>query len=441
MNLFSITRSAHWVLSKSPAVKAKQILEASQHWSREKMDEYRDDKLRRLIHHAYNNVAYYRRVMDSLNLQPRDIQGADDLGKFPILNRDALRAHSKELLATNVGQMSVIWCKTGGTTGEPIQICKDQNCVAWESMCYERGLEWAGLRYDAPRIRLFGGSLGITQTKITGQIGARFRGDIFLPAFELRSDTANVYFERIRKSKSRFLIGYSSAIYKLATFAKEMKQEIMLDTVFPTAETILPEWEEVIRETFKCKIRPYYGCGEVNSLGYQFPGESGYRIPEEHAIIEAIQGGQTDCQMSEGRFLITDLDNYAMPMIRYANGDAGKISDFHNGKASFGYIERLDGRYTGFLLTDAGDLISGAIAPHIFRNVKSVKNYQIIQEEPLSLLIKVVPKIELHKEELQLVIDLFINHLGSKMKVRVEEVKNIPVPPSGKSVFVFNHCL
>jgi len=103
MNLFSITRTVHWALSKSPAGKVKQILEASQHWSREEMVEYRDAKLRRLIHHAYNNVAYYRSVMDSLNIVPEDIQGADDLVKLPVLNRDAIRKNTKELLSNHVG--------------------------------------------------------------------------------------------------------------------------------------------------------------------------------------------------------------------------------------------------------------------------------------------------------------------------------------------------
>ena len=64
----------------------------------------------------------------------------------------------------------------------------------------------------------------------------------------------------------------------------------------------------------------------------------------------------------DGRFAITDLDNYAMPLIRYVNGDAGKVSaNFNVAGTPFSQIERLDGRYNSFLMTDAGDLISGAM--------------------------------------------------------------------------------
>ena len=53
--------------------------------------------------------------------------------------------------------------------------------------------------------------------------------------------------------------------------AKELDQDIEFTAAFPTAELMLPEWEEAIRNTFKCSVLPYYGCGEVNGLGFSAP--------------------------------------------------------------------------------------------------------------------------------------------------------------------------
>jgi len=440
MGLYSMVRSVLWLISRYPADRYNRLLKISEDWPRAQMEEFRNEKLRQLIIHCYKNVPYYRRVMDENKVIPKDIKCAEDLIKLPIMTKNIIRIHSKELLAKNIPQMEISWSKTGGTTGEPIQICKNRQCSAWESMCYERGLRWGGLEVDKSRVALFGGSLGIDKTRLTAQMGQVLRRDLFLPAFELRSDTAMSYFDKIRRSKIRFLLGYTSAIYRLATFAEEMNQKIEFSAVFPTAELILPEWEEIIRKVFRCAVLPYYGCGEVNSLGYYALGTNAYRISEEHALIEVLENDGLTRLAGEGRFLITDLDNYAMPIIRYANGDAGKISGPAGG-SPFARIARLDGRYNSFLMTDRGDLISGAIGPHVFRHLASVRSYRIIQEEPLRLEIKVVANSDFGEEHERLIEGLFARHLGSKMKISIERVAELAAPPSGKSVFVINRCL
>jgi len=440
VGLYSTIRSARWLLVGYPADRYRRLLETSHNWSREQLEDYRNKKLQKLITHCYSNVPYYRQVMDEKKIHPGDIRRAEDLVKLPLLTKDAIRAYARELIANNVLDMRVTWSKTGGTTGEPIQVCRDKEARAWASMCLTRGLGWGGLKVDEPRIKLFGGSMGLGKIPLTSRIGNLLRRDLFLPAFELRTDNAKLYFSKIRSSKCRFLVGYASAIYRLAVLAKEMSQTIEFDAVFPTAELMLPEWEEVIRKTFKCAVLPYYGCGEVNSLGYSKLGDKTYLIPEEHALIEIMQSDESTQLSGEGRFLITDLDNYAMPIIRYVNGDAGKISR-PNGRYPFARIDRLDGRYNSFLMTDTGDLVSGAIGPHIFRLTVSVQNYQIIQMEPFRIVIKLVPKDEFRKEDRSLIVDLLTKHLGSKMKITIEEVVSLPVPPSGKSVFVINRCL
>jgi phenylacetate-CoA ligase len=272
------------------------------------------------------------------------------------------------------------------------------------------------------------------------RIGNLLRKDLFLPAFELGKNTAMDWFDKIRRSKCRYLVGYASAIYRLAVLAREKDEVIEFSAAFPTAELMLPEWEEVIRKTFKCSVLPYYGCGEINSLGFSDPEFNGYLIPEEHALIEVMQDDGSTQSYGEGRFLVTDLDSYAMPIIRYTNGDAGKVSAC-KGRRPFSSIDRLDGRYNSLLMTDAGDLISGVIGTHVFRLTSSVESYRIIQEEPLRVVIKIVPKGDFAEDDAHLILNLFTRYLGKKMKITLEKVPHLSIPPSGKSVFVINRCL
>jgi len=130
-----------------------------------------------------------------------------------------------------------------------------------------------------------------------------------------------------------------------------------------------------------------------------------------------------------------------MPIIRYVNGDAGQISDSCDSGLPFTRIERLDGRYNSLLMTDTGDLISGAIGPHIFRHVPSVRTYRIIQETPLDVTINIVPEASYSTKDENLIVDLFAKHLGRRIKIVIQRVTHIEIPPSGKAVFVINKCL
>jgi phenylacetate-CoA ligase len=203
---------------------------------------------------------------------------------------------------------------------------------------------------------------------------------------------------------------------------------------------LLPEWEEVIRKAFKCEVLPYYGCGEINAIGY-CRQNSCYSIPDEHVILEVMLRDGSTALSGDGGFILTDLDNYAMPLIRYINGDAGKVSVCSDGRSPFTQIERLDGRFNSFLTTDRGDLISGVIGTHILRLFPAVNNYRIVQEDPLTLVISVVPKAQFSEQDKQSLVNLFGRHLGSRMKIIIKTVASIPTPPSGKAVFVINRCL
>jgi phenylacetate-CoA ligase len=442
VSIYSFLRSAGWRLSGYPADAIKAFLSRSQHWERAQLLAYRDEKLRRLVTHCYHNVPYYRWKMREAGVSPQDINGAQDLAKLPLLTKQDVRMHAKDLLASDVAQNRVSWSRTGGTTGEPIRIAKDRNCAAWESMGLERGLEWGGLAAEHPRVRLFGGSLGLDRTRWVRRVGGVLRREVVLPAFELRRDTAPMFFERIRRSGARHLIGYASAIYRLAVLSDQMDAGLRFDAVFPTAEQLVPEWEEAIRTSFRCDVLPYYGCGEVNSLGYSIPGSRSYVVPEEHCLIEVLQDDARTRLEGDGRFVITSLVNYAMPLLRYVNGDMGAVR-VASGPLPFARIERLGGRYNSLLMTETGDLISGVIGTHVFRHLSgSVQAYRIIQEEPLHVVIKIVPAGDaVPSEDEELIRRLFVRHLGDRMRITIEQVASLPAFASGKTVFVINRCL
>jgi phenylacetate-CoA ligase len=423
--------------------KIRDLVESSQYWAPPAMQELRDRKLRELVTHAYDQIPFYRRLLDERGVKPESIKGLHDLPKLPVMTKDMFRAHASELRARDVpdGQVSIV--PTGGTTGIPMRIPRDRTSSAWSTACHLRGMAWSGLTLRTPRVQLFGGSLGIQGRRRFDRLRRWLSAELFLPAFELGPHNIEAYIAEIRRTGARFLIGYTSACYSLATLTNAAGVRLSFTAVLPTAELCPEPWMETMRQVFSAKVLPYYGCGEVNALGYTCPVGDWYHTCDEHAVIEVENDVGEATLEGSGAFLITDLDNRAVPIIRYRNGDAGQLGA--PGCAcgrTLGRILRLDGRVNDMLVTTTGSTFSGAIAAHSFRLINHVESYQVVQRTPGQATIRIVrsggydPAVEEPK-----IYSIFGSHLGEGSHVSIEYVSAIAKTPAGKARFVLNEYL
>ena len=68
--------------------------------SPEQIRAWQDERLVEQVKHVYENVAYYRNLMDEKGVKPEDIKGVNDLHKLPFLTKADLRdAYPYGLLA------------------------------------------------------------------------------------------------------------------------------------------------------------------------------------------------------------------------------------------------------------------------------------------------------------------------------------------------------
>jgi len=443
---YTLAKRIYWYLRRYPAQPVLDFLEESQWWPRERLEALRNNKLRALIEHCYAHVPYYRKVMDARRLKPGDFTSVRDLTKLPVLTKDLVRQNLSKLWADNIPAHKTHEARTGGTTGEPMRIRRWPPDVAWQTQCYARELSWGGLGVNQPRISLFGGSLGQPEPQTLRGRLAKFskRKNLFLPAFELGPHNVADYAKKIQASPARHLLGYASAVYLLAFLTEEAGLSLHLDTVYPTAELLPDAWRNKITAVFSCKVLPYYGCGEVNSLGYQCGEGEGYHRPDEHAIMEALSEDGTTSFEGSGAFLVTDLDNHAMPILRYKNGDAGVLGDAPCpcGR-TLGRILELHGRVNDMLLTTENIPISGVIATYALQRwVRGVKFFQFVQDRPGQIRVRIVPTSEYHRDvEEKRLREILRKHLGESAEITFEYPEDIERTPAGKARFVINHWL
>jgi len=313
----------------------------------------------------------------------------------------------------------------------------------WSRQCYARGLAWGGLKPAMPRLKLFGGSLGLPASSLRS-LGERLMRPrtVFLPAFELNRTNVCEYVATARASGAKHLIGYSSALHLMALLAEDAGERCQFESVYPTAELLLPEWGEQIRRVFRCKVLPYYGCGEVNSLAFSCGHDQGYHVCDEHAVIEIETSHNTFAFEGEGAFLVTDLDNYAMPFLRYRNGDAGILTGERCGCGrELSRILQLHGRVNDYLLSARGDPVPGAIAPHLFRLVGGVRFYQFVQNAPGQVIVRIVATDDYQRDAEEAKIrQVLKTHLGADASIVFEYRDDVERTPAGKARFVISNC-
>jgi phenylacetate-CoA ligase len=439
---YLLSRRAWWALKGYSAYRIGCLLDESQWWPRETLQEFRDEKLRRLISHCYLHVPYYGRIMRERGLLPKDIQSARDLEKLPVLTKSLVRANWQDLRATNVPDTAISIAATGGTTGEPMKIAKHLGTEAWANMSFERGLAWGGRRPGDRYVVLTGGSLwGSHQTWWRKIIGP-FTGKIGMPALDLGRANILQYAEVVRTYKVAFLVGYATTIYDFARLLLERKETLKLEAVFTTASHLYPEWADTIRQAMGSKVYSFYGCGESNSMGFQCNEGQTYHIPEEHVILEVESDSGQRSLYGTGGVLLTDLDNDAMPLLRYQNGDYLTLSSHEcNCGRSLMMIFNLEGRIHDFLYNTDGQRVASGISTVTMRYVDGVDEFQVRQDRLNHMVILIVARKPLQDETFAYIKKSFRHYLGDQMDVEIQLVDNIPRTKAQKRRIIINEMV
>jgi phenylacetate-CoA ligase len=145
----------------------------------------------------------------------------------------------------------------------------------------------------------------------------------------------------------------------------------------------MPEdWRIRISEVLGAPVFCYYGCGEVNGIAHERSGEEGYVVSQEHIVLE-VGGDDPETFHDEGRgeTCITTLFNYAMPLIRYLNGDMLELKYSRRGPAHL-RIVKLEGRIMDQLVATDGHRVSSVLPTHlVFKSGVPVWKYQVVQTE------------------------------------------------------------
>ena len=282
-----------------------------------------NEKIVKQIKHVYDNVPYYRALMEEKGVTPDDIRSVDDIKKLPFLSKYDLReAYPFGLLAVPLHDCVRIQ-STSGTTGKRVVAFYTQGDVdLWEECCARAIVAAGGTADDICQVAygygLFTGGAGLHG-------GSHKVGCLTLP---MSSGNTERQITFMRDLGSTILCCTPSYAAYIGETLKEMgltPDDIQLKAGIFGAEP----WTEAMRKEIEASlgIKAYdiYGLTETSGPGVAFEcsEQSGMHINEDHFYAEIIDPdtGEVLPEGTQGELVFTSLDKKAFPLLRYRTRD------------------------------------------------------------------------------------------------------------------------
>ncbi len=406
-------------------------------WPAERMAQFVDERLRCVVRHAADHVPYYRRLFARLAIDPREIRTVADLGLLPVLSKRTVQENLSDFVSERNGTLSCTTVHTSGTTGAglifPMSLAgeREQWAACWR---YRRRF---GVTRKTWYAHFFGKSVvPVEQTKPPFWRVNWAGRQILFSAYHMTPAYLPYYVEELNRRQPPMIQGYPSLLTLLAGYIIEGEARLLYQprVVMSSSESLLPHQAQLIERAFGTRCRQLYSLTEGAASVTECP-EGRLHVDEDYAHLEFLPAGDNAYHV-----IGTGLTNLAFPLLRYDTGDVVELNPSETrcpcGRSSR-IVRNIDGRIEDYVLTPDGRKIGRL--DHIFKDMTSIRECQIVQENLERLLFRVVRgPAYTAADEAALLLEAK-RRLGSRIAIEIRYEEAIERTATGKLRFVVSH--
>lgn len=389
-----------------------------------------EDKLSKLLQYASSSIPFYQNLGISPNKDVRKW-----LQSFPVMRKNLIRDHLPELIK---GNLENLVCEkssgSSGIQGEVYMTRKEQ----FAALAAQTHLwKWAGYQLGESILQL-----GITPDRSF----IKMFKDILLrteyqQAFRINKEEAFLVLNKFI-NKQAFMGGYASGLFTYACLAEEMGIRPVFKSVISWGDKMFPHYREKIEQQFNTKVFDTYGATE----GFIIAGQcefGNYHILTPNIYIELLDDKGKEVKPGElGHVVVTRLDAFAMPLIRYYLGDlAIKKAPEEKCKCGRPYpmLQKIVGRDTDIVKTHNGKHLIVHFFTGIFEHIPEISQFRIIQDSLDGIIIEYIPGKSFVDGVLNSLNSKIMEHINEPFIVYFREVNSIPDTPSGKPQIIVSN--
>ncbi|MGN1051369.1 MAG: phenylacetate--CoA ligase family protein [Acutalibacteraceae bacterium] len=308
--------------------KDRYFQESKETASREQINKWQEEGLKKTVKRCYEHQPLYRSRMDEIGVTPEDIKTLDDLKKLPFTSKQDLRdTYPYGLFATPMEDVIRLHASSG-TTGKQIVSGYTQNDLDMWGECVARQLVAAGATKESKihisyGYGLFTGGLGLHE-------GARVLGATAIPVSSGNTERQITIIEDFGSNIICCTPSYAMYI------AEEMNKKgvdfskINLRAGIFGAEPWTEEMRHQIEDLMHIKAYDIYGLTEILGPGvaYECKCQKGMHVNEDNFIIEIInpETGESVPDGEKGEIVFSSITKEAFPLLRFRTKDIGVIT-------------------------------------------------------------------------------------------------------------------
>lgn len=409
------------------------FLLSSEHWNAQKILQYKEEQLDKIIHYAYRHCPYYKMRFRREGLTPQDFKGLDSLKKFPVLTKDEVRANYLGMISEEYDKKKLIPNHTSGSTGKALDFYWSK-----ENLQFYWATVWRG------RHR-FGIHRGDIHLNFTGKLVVpleqknppywRFNRSLnqyMLNMQHITKEKMPAFIDFLNKTEYKFAVGYPSIMHSFAVIADELGMKIKNAPayIFSSAEKMYENQKQAIMHLFpETMIVEHYGFSE-NAASASKCSKMIYHEDYELGHLE-LKNPILTPEGTYGSLLATGFRNLGMPFIRYEIGDKAIFSNQPCGCGLHSQaIVDIEGRNEDYIITPEGAHIMRM--DYLFKDKYTIKECQVIQREQGSIIIRIVRRKGYNTRMEESVRQAVNNLISPSLKVTFEYVDRIPRTQAGK---------
>lgn len=389
----------------------------------EKVAEIQQRRLKDLLLHATSTVPYYEKY-----------SGHSRLSDFPVLKKGDIKDHFSDLISARFSDKYLIEEKSSGSSGVQGSVLMTKT-ESFDAIAHQTYL-W-GLSGYSPGDRLL--QLGITPKRD----GLKKLKDIFFrvnyqSSFNIDEREVVKTLQKYQHNKDAFFGGYASGLYEYARIAKKNGLEgVHFKAVISWGDKMFDHYRSLIETVFNTTVYDTYGCTEGLMIAGQC-AQKKYHLLTPHLYVELLDEFNQEVNPGEwGRVVVTRLDAFAMPLIRYHLGDLAFKASPEEGCSCglpFPLLGKIIGRDTDVVRTPSEKALIVHFFTGIFEHVPEIKQFRVVQDNLSSFFIEYIS--DLSDTDVKPVLERLRNEMSTKAKeslaVNFVRVNQIPPTASGK---------
>lgn len=379
--------------------------------------------LQHLLRHATTNVAYYHDLAIPSSGDPHEW-----LRRFPLLTKSHLRDHEDQLRDPRIKR--VVKVSSSGSSGMQSTLWVTPREMSRSQAIQTLWWEWAGYRHGHQ----------LLQTGITPDRGfvKRFKDTVlntdYVVAFGL-TDAEMV--EILRRTHDGGVFGgYASS---LDAFARAGAEAGINGPRFRSAcswgDKLFPQFRDHVRQQFGAEIYDSYGTSEGFMIAAQRDPSGPYQVMSPHVVVELLDDDDQPVPDGEmGRVVVTRLDGFATPLIRFVLGDLAqapseRIEEEHG--LSFPQLERIIGRETDAFRSPGGRTLTVHTFTGVMEHFAEIQQFCVVPGDG-AITIEYIPAPGMGDAVLERADAALNEAVGEDLSVTWTEVDHIGATPSGK---------